>query len=67
MFKYIRKTLETARHRPRFGGLEILRYIGPGLLVTVGFIDPGIGRQIWQLVRIMAMLFYGWYLCPLLC
>ncbi len=28
-------------HRPRFGGLEILKYIGPGLLVTVGFIDPG--------------------------
>ena len=23
------------------GGLEILRHIGPGLLVTVGFIDPG--------------------------
>ena len=22
-------------------GLDILRYIGPGLLVTVGFIDPG--------------------------
>ncbi|WP_298611886.1 Nramp family divalent metal transporter [uncultured Odoribacter sp.] len=41
MFKYIRKTLETARHRPRLGGLEILKYIGPGLLVTVGFIDPG--------------------------
>ena len=41
MFKYIRKTLETATPRPRFGGLEILRYIGPGLLVTVGFIDPG--------------------------
>ena len=28
-------------HKPRFGGLEILKYIGPGLLVTVGFIDPG--------------------------
>ena len=28
-------------HRPQFGGLEILKYIGPGLLVTVGFIDPG--------------------------
>lgn len=28
-------------HRPRFTGLEILKYIGPGLLVTVGFIDPG--------------------------
>ena len=23
------------------GGLEIMRHIGPGLLVTVGFIDPG--------------------------
>ncbi len=29
------------RHKPHFGGLEILKYIGPGLLVTVGFIDPG--------------------------
>lgn len=28
-------------HQPKFGGLEILKYIGPGLLVTVGFIDPG--------------------------
>ena len=26
---------------PRFGILEFLKYIGPGLLVTVGFIDPG--------------------------
>jgi manganese transport protein len=29
------------RHKPRFTGLEILKYIGPGMLVTVGFIDPG--------------------------
>jgi manganese transport protein len=28
-------------HKPSFGGLDILKYIGPGLLVTVGFIDPG--------------------------
>jgi manganese transport protein len=28
-------------HRPSFGGLEVLKYIGPGLLVTMGFIDPG--------------------------
>jgi len=28
-------------HHPAFGALQILRYIGPGLLVTVGFIDPG--------------------------
>ncbi len=26
---------------PNVGGREILKYIGPGLLVTVGFIDPG--------------------------
>ena len=41
MFHYIRKSLKTAKHHPRLGGLEILKYIGPGLLVTVGFIDPG--------------------------
>ena len=28
-------------HKPHLGGLEIFKYIGPGLLVTVGFIDPG--------------------------
>lgn len=28
-------------HKPSMGALQILRYIGPGLLVTVGFIDPG--------------------------
>lgn len=41
MFDFIKKTLETKKHKPGFGGLEILQYIGPGLLVTVGFIDPG--------------------------
>jgi manganese transport protein len=30
-----------ARHRPQPGALEILKYIGPGFLVTIGFIDPG--------------------------
>jgi manganese transport protein len=28
-------------HTPRLQALELLKYIGPGLLVTVGFIDPG--------------------------
>lgn len=28
-------------HNPRLQALELLRYIGPGFLVTVGFIDPG--------------------------
>ena len=41
MFHFIRKSLKTAKHHTRLGGLEILKYIGPGLLVTVGFIDPG--------------------------
>ena len=29
------------KHNPVFGGLEILKHIGPGLIVTMGFIDPG--------------------------
>lgn len=29
------------RHTPGLGAFEILKYIGPGFLVTVGFIDPG--------------------------
>ncbi len=33
MFAFVYKPSKT-------GGLEILKYIGPGLLVTVGFIDP---------------------------
>lgn len=28
-------------HKPQFSALELLKYVGPGLLVTVGFIDPG--------------------------
>lgn len=28
-------------HKTRSGALDLLKYIGPGLLVTVGFIDPG--------------------------
>lgn len=35
------KNIDRKDYRPKFGGLEILKYIGPGLLVTVGFIDPG--------------------------
>ena len=35
------KDLRRRDHKPAFGGLDILKFIGPGLLVTVGFIDPG--------------------------
>ncbi len=41
MFFDFIKDLRRRDHKPRFGGLDILKYIGPGLLVTVGFIDPG--------------------------
>jgi manganese transport protein len=40
MFK-IFKDIDRKNYRPIFGGLDILKFIGPGLLVTVGFIDPG--------------------------
>lgn len=28
-------------HKTSYGAFDLLKYIGPGLLVTVGFIDPG--------------------------
>ncbi|WP_234122649.1 Nramp family divalent metal transporter [Clostridium hydrogenum] len=28
-------------HKPRLGAIDFFKYVGPGLLVTVGFIDPG--------------------------
>ena len=35
------RNIDREGYRPGFGALEIFRFIGPGLLVTVGFIDPG--------------------------
>jgi manganese transport protein len=40
MFKFIKDFLKEDE-KPKRGGFEIFKYIGPGLLVTVGFIDPG--------------------------
>lgn len=40
MFKLFRN-IDRKDYTPQYGGLEILKFIGPGLLVTVGFIDPG--------------------------
>ena len=39
--KNILKDLSNKNHKRYLGGLDIFKYIGPGLLVTVGFIDPG--------------------------
>jgi len=41
LLKRIKQIFNPTGHKPGFGGLEILKYIGPGLLITVGFIDPG--------------------------
>jgi len=35
------KNIDRKNYRPQYGGLDIFKFIGPGLLVTVGFIDPG--------------------------
>ena len=35
------RDLKRKDHKRSFGAIEIFKYIGPGLLVTVGFIDPG--------------------------
>ena len=40
MFKLL-KNIDREGYKARYGGLEIFKFIGPGLLVTVGFIDPG--------------------------
>ena len=37
----ILQELKNKNHKRYLGGLDIFKYIGPGLLVTVGFIDPG--------------------------
>jgi manganese transport protein len=35
------KNIDNKDYKPKYGGLDIFKFIGPGLLVTVGFIDPG--------------------------
>ena len=35
------RDLKRNDHKRTFGALDIFKYIGPGLLVTIGFIDPG--------------------------
>lgn len=40
MYNLLRE-LKNKQHKRYLGGLDFFKYIGPGLLVTVGFIDPG--------------------------
>ena len=41
MFKYLQKQLFTIHHDGKKQVSELFKYVGPGILVTVGFIDPG--------------------------
>ncbi len=40
MFDFL-KNIDRKGYTAKYGSLEIFKFIGPGLLVTVGFIDPG--------------------------
>lgn len=40
MFKFL-KNIDNKNYKAQYGALDIFKFIGPGLLVTVGFIDPG--------------------------
>ncbi|MFH0759474.1 MAG: Nramp family divalent metal transporter [Bacteroidota bacterium] len=40
MFRFL-KNIDRKGYKAGYGGLNIFKFIGPGLLVTVGFIDPG--------------------------
>jgi manganese transport protein len=40
MFNFL-KNIDNKNYKARYGGLDILKFIGPGLIVTIGFIDPG--------------------------
>lgn len=40
LFEKLKKAYTRIHPKPKYGALELLKYIGPGLLVTVGFIDP---------------------------
>ena len=57
--KNLLKELRRKDHPRVLGALDIFKFIGPGLLVTVGFIDPGNWRVTLLQVQSMAMHCYG--------
>lgn len=46
-------------HKQSKEAKELLRFIGPGILVTVGFIDQETGLLIWRPAPITGMLCCG--------
>lgn len=65
--KNIFQDLRRKDHKRYLGGLDVFKYIGPGLLVTVGFIDPETGLLISPPVPNSAIPCFGWLPCLLSC
>ena len=65
--KNIFQDLKRKDHKRYLGGLDVFRYIGPGLLVTVGFMIRETGRLISLPVPNSGIHCFGWLPCPLLC
>ena len=59
MMKNIFQDLKRKDHKRYLGGLDVFKYIGPGLLVTVGFIDPGNWASNLPQVPSSAIHFFG--------
>ena len=65
--KNIFQDLKRKDHKRYLGGLDLFKYIGPGLLVTVGFIDPGNWLPILPQVLNSGIRYFGWSPCLLSC
>ena len=58
--KNILKELRRKDHPRVLGALDIFKFIGPGLLVTVGLLTLVTGQVTLQPVLSMGMHCYGW-------
>lgn len=67
MMKNIFQDLKRKDHKRYLGGLDVFKYIGPGLLVTVGLLIRATGHQILPQVPSSAIHFFGWSPYPLSC
>lgn len=65
--KNLFQDLKRKDHKRYLGGLDVFKYIGPGLLVTVGFIDPGNWASNFAAGSNSAIHYCGWLPCPRLC
>ena len=59
MIDFLKKQLFTVHQNGKQQVSEVFKFIGPGIIVTVGFIDLAIGRLILRPVLVMVTNFYG--------